>query len=77
MDRKDKNQQLLNLCNKPVIIYKKDFENISNLIKNLAPHQLIEIKFNEQMEGINTISKTMQNMTNILQSWKMKEMVNN
>jgi hypothetical protein len=53
------------------MIYKKHFENISNLIKNLAPHQLIELKHNDQIEGKEAINNTLQNMINIIQSWEI------
>jgi hypothetical protein len=35
-DKEERNQMLVNILNKPATSYKKDFENIGNMIKSWA-----------------------------------------
>jgi hypothetical protein len=67
----------LNIFNKPVIRYGKNFENIVNLIKSFAPPQTIESKSKEQMEAIKLIDKTVQYAFNELKSRGFTEFSSN
>jgi hypothetical protein len=56
-DKEDRNQMLKSILNKPTTSYKKNFENIGNLINSWAPQKLIDAKCSEQNELIQAWNK--------------------
>jgi hypothetical protein len=65
-DREERNQMLVNILNKPAISYKKDFENIGNIIKSWALQRLIEAKGREQNEMMQNMDKKLQDTFHFL-----------
>jgi hypothetical protein len=56
-DRKAHDQNLKNILSKQSYIYKRDFEGIGTLMRNLVPYKLIDTKNKEQVEMIKSMDK--------------------